>query len=176
MKKTLLIVFMVLICIAVTGCTDHEKVGKKATESQKPIPIEDNNPIDNAFNGDFDRASTSLDQLKVEDAYLEAWKTEMYNVANMIKSKYPHEKDRQCVDDYVAAYEVLQEKASALEHLNWTDTNESPDGRVYGSGTPIAGTMARADMYKQATIHLIDHYGKYQFVFREKDKEEKVQQ
>ena len=116
------------------------------------------NPIDQAFAGDFKVATSTAELNYVAGKYREAWKMEMVNVAAVIKRQYKFPEDQARIDAYTAAYEQAATAAGAVEWLNWSDTKEQPKNRWFGTGAISASLLAEANIYKQATLNLIDTY------------------
>lgn len=116
------------------------------------------NPIDQAFTGDFMVATSTVEINYVAEKYREAWKTEMVNVAAVIKRQYKFPEDQARIDSYTAAYEQAAAAAGAVEWLNWSDTEEQPENRWFGTGAVSASLLAEANIYKQATLNLINAY------------------
>lgn len=116
------------------------------------------NPIDQAFAQDFCEAMNTIEMNYVSEKYMDAWKAEMKNVAAVLKQSYVFTEDKAHVDVYVASYEKVAESAGYIEWLNWSDAKEDPNHRSFGTGAASASLSAKANIYKQATINLIDAY------------------
>lgn len=135
---------------------------------------EQNNPIEKAFAKDFETASATAEINYVNELYLDAWKTEMKNISEMIKKSYQYPEDIKRLEDYLAGYENLIQKAFDLEMLNYMDTEVPVAERSFGTGGPGAAMLAEARLYKQETFNLIEHYKtltgqeEYSFVFNGK--------
>ncbi len=128
-----------------------------AVTSETDIDI--NNPIEKAFAKDFEMAQATPEINYVNEAYLEAWKAEMANAAAAVKKTLPQKDDGKRVDDYVAAYSALADKAFELEMLNWiSDPEAAIADRSFGTGATGGAMLAQARIYKQATLNLITHY------------------
>jgi len=146
---------------------------QQAQESQK-IDLTRDNPIDRAFAKDFQTAQVTPEINYVNEEYLNAWKAEMSNVSTVVKKSFANAEDGKRVDEYVADYENLINKAFDLEMLNWiSDPAESIASRSFGTGGPGAAMLAQGRIYKQATLNLIAHYEanpevKYKFVYNGK--------
>ncbi|MGE5415623.1 MAG: hypothetical protein ACM3UZ_02440 [Acidobacteriota bacterium] len=175
--KTLITSFLgITLIIMVTGCGQavnktevkptFGQVSEKMTSEKKEtksIPvaeasIEDDNPIEEAFAHDFDIAYTTGEMNGAADAYADAWKQEMTNAAKLIRANYKYKEDSQIIDRFVYATFDMAEKNRDLERLNWTDNNEPPNDRWYGTGSTSADIMARAEIYKRSALTLIYHY------------------
>ncbi|MDF2634213.1 MAG: hypothetical protein K0R78_1087 [Pelosinus sp.] len=116
------------------------------------------NPIDKAFAIDRSEAMNTIEMNYVAEKYMSAWKAEMKNVATVITSKYKFAEDKAHIDAYVAAYEKVADAAGYVEWLNWSDTDEEPKARSFGTGAGSASLSAKANIYKQATLNLIQSY------------------
>lgn len=145
------------------------------------VSLEKNNPINKAFDKDFEKAQNTVEINYVSEKYDEAWKAEMLNAANLIKKSYKFKEDRQRVDEYVALYDKLAKKAFDLAMLNWSDIDQPPGKRGFGTGATGAAMGAEAQIYKQAALNLIIHFegiageNKYKFLYKGKGAElEKV--
>lgn len=115
-------------------------------------------PIDQAFFQDFQEAGNTLESNYVWEKYLKAWKAEAIYAGSMVKGKFPYPKDQQFVDEYLKAYEQASNAAAALERLNWSDGSQPPEKRMIGTGAASAGMAMKAELYKEATLHLIQIY------------------
>lgn len=146
MKRKLLVVFAGIFCFLVIGFNPAMAAGNH------------DNPIDQAFAKDFNEAMSTVEMNYVAEEYMQAWKAEMNNAAAVIKQQYKFDEDKARVDAYVAAYEQVADAAVYLEWLNWSDTEESPDCRSFGTGAPSASWTAKANIYKQATLNLLKAY------------------
>ena len=141
------------------------------------VTLEKNNPINKAFDKDFEKANNTVEINYVSEKYDDAWKAEMLYVAGLIKKSYKFKEDRQRVDDYVALYDKLAKKAFDLAMLNWSDIDQPPGKRGFGTGATGASIGAEAQIYKQATLNLIMHYQgigeekKYKFLYNGKGAE-----
>ncbi len=139
-----------------------DTAGQPATEQAavtQATDIDMNNPIEKAFAKDFEMAQATPEINYVNEAYLEAWKAEMANAAAVVKKSLPHQEDGKRVDDYVAACNVLADKAFELEMLNWiSDPEASITDRSFGTGATGGAMLAQARIYKQTTLNLITHY------------------
>lgn len=118
----------------------------------------EDNPIDRAFAKDFAEVISTVEMNYVAEKYLEAWQAEMRHAAAVLKGRYNFAEDRARVDTYVTAYEQVADAAVYLEWLNWSDTEQSPAGRSFGTGAVSASLGAKAYIYKQATLNLLKMY------------------
>ena len=116
------------------------------------------NPIDQAFANDFTQAIATPELNYVSEKYMQAWKAEMDNAATVIKQQYQFDEDKTRIDAYTAAYEQVAVAASSVAWLNWSDTNAAPQHRNIGTGAASASLSAKANIYKQATLNLINMY------------------
>ena len=116
------------------------------------------NPIDKAFAQDISEAMNTREMNYVAEKYMDAWKIEMKNVADVIKMQYNFAEDKAHIDAYVAAYEKVADAAVYIEWLNWSDTDADPKVRNFGTGAASASLLAKANIYKQATLSLIQNY------------------
>lgn len=116
------------------------------------------NPIDQAFAKDFTQATATPELNYVAEKYMQAWKAEMNNAAAVIKQQYQFAEDKARIDTYTAAYEQVAAAASSVAWLNWSDTNAEPKHRNFGTGAASASLSAKANIYKQATVNLINMY------------------
>jgi hypothetical protein len=171
MKKTLIIVTsLIALLIAVSG-----SMGAFAQDTW--VNLEKNNPINKAFEKDFEQAGNTAEINYVSEKYSEAWKAEMLHAAGLIKKSYKFKEDRQRVDEYVALCTKLASKAFDLAMLNWGDIDQPPGNRNFGTGATGAGMGAQARIYKQAALNLIVHYEgtagekKYKFLYKGKGAE-----
>lgn len=113
------------------------------------------NPIDRAFASDFAEAMSTAELNYVAEKYWAAWKAELDNVAGVIKRQYKFTEDQKKVDAYIAAYGQVAAATGDLEWVNWSDRDESPETRWFGTGAVSARLLAEANIYKQATLNLI---------------------
>lgn len=171
MKKTLiLIAAFVALFFVVSG-----SVGAFAQDTW--AAMEKSNPINKAFDKDFEKAGNTVEINYVSEKYDEAWKAEMLYAASLIKKSYKFKEDRQRVDEYVALYDKLAKKAFDLAMLNWSDIDQPPGKRGFGTGATGAAMGSEAQIYKQATLNLIIHYQgigeekKYKFLYKGKGAE-----
>ena len=116
------------------------------------------NPIDEAFLNDRNKAMSTVEINYVMGKYAEAWKAEMNHAATVIKGKYEFDEDKTRIDDYIEAYEKVADAAIRVEWLSWSDTTQSPKGRHFGTGAVSASLSAKANIYKQAAFNLINTY------------------
>lgn len=149
------------------------QIKHKSSGSETKVKItETNNPIDKAFDKDFELASATYEMNYSSDLYLEAWKAEWTNITNLIKESYQYEADKKVVDEYKTSFEAFVDKAYDLEALNWTDTTEAPgENRWPGTGQASASLGAQAGLYKHQVLDLIDRYdnqldGGYKFIYK----------
>lgn len=163
MKKMLSSLVLLLILVGVMGSC----VAKS---------IEDN-PIDSAFANDFQKAQSTVEINYVSEKYLQAWKKELVNAANVLKGKYKFKEDKIIVDEYLAGYEKAAKAAGNAEWLNWADIDSPPNNRLSGTGAASASMSAQAIVYKQATCNLINiikgvsSEGQYQYLYSGKGAE-----
>lgn len=113
------------------------------------------NPIDQAFCNDFTQAIATVELNYVSEKYMKAWKNEMENAAAVVKQQYHFDEDKARIDTYTTAYEQVAAAAGSLEWLNWSDKNADPKHRSFGTGAASASLLAKAKIYKQATLNLI---------------------
>ena len=138
------------------------------------VDLDQDNPIDNAFAKDFEMAQASAEISYVGEAFQEAWKAELANVASAVKKSFTNKEDGKRVDDYLADYESLAKKAFDLEMLNWiSDPAEPIATRSFGTGATGAAVLAEAKIYKQAALNLVEHYQTdpektYSFIYKGK--------
>ncbi len=159
------LILAVLIAFSAPGFAGEVKpadvAGQPVTEQAdvaKRDDIDTNNPIEKAFAKDFAMAQATPEINYVNEAYLEAWKAEMANAATVVKNSLPLKDDGKRVDDYIAACNVLAEKAFDLEMLNWlSDPEASVADRSFGTGATGGAMLAQARIFKQATLNLITH-------------------
>ena len=116
----------------------------------------DENPIDKAFANDFKIAQTTVELNYVNEKYLQAWKSELFNAANILKEQYKFKEDKDNIDNYVVAYQQAAKATGNAEWLNWSDSDSPPNNRTSGTGAASAGMAAEAKVYKQATCNLIN--------------------
>lgn len=114
------------------------------------------NPIDQAFANDWQIASSTYELNYVSSQYLAAWKDEMEHAAAILKGRYVFDEDKNQVDSYLAAQRHAADVAARLEWINWSDSKAAPDKRPVGTGAGSASIRAKAAVYKQATLQLID--------------------
>ncbi|WP_144390867.1 hypothetical protein [Pelosinus sp. UFO1] len=118
----------------------------------------DDNPIDKAFATDINGAVNTVEMNYVAGKYMQAWKAEMDNVAAAIKKEYSYDEDKAGIDNYTTAYEKVADAAGQVEWLNWSNLNENPKYRSFGTGAASASLFAKAQIYKQATFNLLNTY------------------
>ncbi len=138
-----------------------DTAAQQTTGQQNPqvVDLDINNPVEKAFAKDFEMAQATVEINFVNEAYLEAWKAEMANIASVIKKSFTNKEDSKRVDDYVTAYNTLADKAFELEMLNWlSDPEEAGSERSFGTGATGGAMLAQAKIFKQATLNLITHY------------------
>lgn len=131
---------------------------------EKDLNIDASNPIDIAFERDFQIASATVELNFLAEKYLEAWKSEWNNIMNELKKLYQFQEDKDKVDSYKKSYEETIRKASELERLDWSDTSVEPgENRIFGTGVTSAALMEEAELYKRQVLYLIDKYydGRY---------------
>ncbi|MDF2502238.1 MAG: hypothetical protein K0Q77_2952 [Anaerosporomusa subterranea] len=116
------------------------------------------NPIDKAFAQDISEAMNTMEMNYVTEKYMDAWKAEMDNAAIVLKQRYTFAEDKAHIDNYIAAYKKVAEAAAYLKWLNWSDTEEAPNIRHSGTGAASASLSAKANIFKQATLNLINAY------------------
>ena len=119
---------------------------------------QDANPIDEAFAKEFQEAHSTVETNYVAEKYMQAWKAELANIAVVTKGKYQYDEDKDRIDAYVAAYEKVAAAAVYVEWLRWSDTDAPPAGRHFGTGAASGGLLAKAQIYKQATLNLVTSY------------------
>lgn len=163
MKKsfTLLVLTGLLAFSASTFAADVNETAsiESSTQQTQEVDQDLNNPIEKAFAKDFEMAQATSEINYVSEAYLEAWTAEMANIASVLKKSFANKEDAKRVDDYVAAYNALADKAFELEMLNWiSDPDESVADRSFGTGATGAAMLAQGKIFKQATLNLITHY------------------
>ncbi|MBU1105725.1 MAG: hypothetical protein KKB51_03570 [Candidatus Riflebacteria bacterium] len=163
MKKsfTLLILAGLFAFSAPTFAADVNETANTESFAQQAqeVDLDVDNPIEKAFAKDFEMAQATAEINYVNEAYLEAWKAEMANVASVLKKSFTNKEDGKRVDDYVAAYNTLADKAFELEMLNWiSDPEESVANRSFGTGATGGAMLAQGEIFQQATLNLIAHY------------------
>lgn len=116
------------------------------------------NPIDQAFATQWNEAGSTVEMNYVAEKYMKAWRGEMNHVAGLLKGKYKFDEDKSRIDDYIAAYEKVAGAAIYVEWLNWSNVDQNPAGRQFGTGAASGSLQAKANIYKQATMNLINAY------------------
>ena len=147
MARKQIVVLVGMLCLLVVSFTNTAMAMDNA-----------DNPIDQAFVNDFTQAVATAELNYVSEQYMQAWKAEMDNVAAGIKQQYKFDEDKGRIDTYVAAYERVAVAASSVEWLNWSDRDNDPKHRSFGTGAASASLSAKANIYKQATLNLITTY------------------
>lgn len=145
---------------AVAGIAAAPQTSEVSTDVATKVEeaVVPDNVIDKAFVEGFEKAQATPEINYVNEEYLEAWKAEMGNAAALIKKSFTSKEDIKRVDDYLAAYESLIQKAFDLEMLNWLSDPDEPEAdRSFGTGSTGGAMMAQAKLYKQATMNLIEH-------------------
>lgn len=147
MTRKQIVVFMGILFLLVVSVTN---TGMAMDNSD--------NPIDQAFANDFTLATATPELNYVAEKYMQAWKAEMDNAAAVIKQQYQFDEDKARIDTYTAAYEQVAAAAGSVVWLNWSDTNAEPKHRSFGTGAASASLAAKANIYKQAAVSLINMY------------------
>jgi hypothetical protein len=116
------------------------------------------NPIDKAFVKDMSEAKSTIEMNYVAGMNMQTWKAEMDNVATIMKAQYKFDEDKARIDAYTAAYEKVADATGYVEWLKWSNKDENPNNRSFATGVTSARLLAKADIYKQATLNLINTY------------------
>ncbi len=147
MRKNLLRILVSMICVLILGFTNIGFAMQKG-----------DNPIDQGFAKQWTEAGSTVEMNYVAEKYMEAWREEMHHVAGLLKEKYKYDEDKNRINDYITAYEKVANAAIYVEWLNWSNIDQNPIGRQFGTGANSGSLQAKANIYKQATVNLIHAY------------------
>ncbi len=131
------------------------------TDISKACCDENINPINKTFDVLLSDAPNTAERNEITQKYLEAWKNEFENAVMQVKGGYKFGEDKKTIDKYASDYRALAKKANEMELLKWSDTESKPGKDRYGSigsGAQAATMRAEAEIYKQATLNLIQFY------------------
>lgn len=184
-RVTILLVFITIFTIAILSLNGYQHIanGKDNTldnVGNESVVVNDSkgeNPIDKAFEKDFEMASATSELNYVSDLYMKAWKNEWDNIITKTSELYEYESDKKAIYDYKKKFEEFVQQAFDVELLNWTDTSIAPGkNRYWGTGAMSSGTMIKADLYKGRVLYLIEKYNarsenKYEFLYNKKGAE-----
>lgn len=163
-KVTIISLICIMIFIFFTsGCiSDNENSGmvnlSTSTGFEREFELNtSDNPIDKAFNKDFETAASTLELNYLANVYQEAWKTEWENIFIELMKHYQFQEDKNTLKEYKRSYEDFIEQSSMLEWIDWSDTSIKPGkDRTFGTGAISATLMEEAVLYKKQVLYLID--------------------
>lgn len=137
------------------------------------------NVIDQSYGVDehFELSASTMEMNQFAQQYSQAWGEEWQNVISQLRTLMDFEEDRDALDRLEQNYEAFVEQAAVLEKLSFTDIEEQPANRSYGTLATSASLLRKAELIREQTLELIRLYEEYQgsensyvYVFSEYDK------
>lgn len=156
MKRTAwgFLILNILLALTLSGCSSHQDIANETTEQ-----LITENPIDEAFEADFDIAASTPELNYLAKNYLEAWQMEWDNITNALMKKYEVAEDQDVISAYRQKFEAYVASLFEVEWLSFTDTSVPIEERhLVGTGAISASTLAQAHAYKREVLLLIDRY------------------
>ncbi len=127
------------------------------------------NPIDAYFLPRIENASCEADRRALQDTYRGVWKTEFENIMVWMQDKCVYQEDKDNLLLYTKSVESLIETARTVLVTDWLDDYELPPGsdsrNMWGNGTRSALNQKEAEIYRDASMKLIDDT----YIFMERD-------
>ena len=166
-KASCFFLFALSITLLLTACTSGTKkpleTQTAAPEGQKQelelaqiddialgdVPVDTDNPIDQAFAGQYDTSLPTPVLNLVAEEYLNAWQAEFDHIIEACETVFD--------PDNVALRRAQYEEAAALAQTEAIQ-NWSNDLGNTGTGASSAGMMAKAGTFKQAVYYLKEQY------------------
>ena len=161
MKKTLWLyplIFVLSILILPAGVLAHDPY--------------DDNPIDASFNKIFDEPLKTSEYNYITARQVAHWQAEFYNIAALLKDRYNFKEDKQKISDFVAIVDKQAKTLSEMEKINWSDFEQPPAKRTYGTGAVSAMRNTEAATYRAGFFLLLANFNyhpdvKYEYIFKE---------
>ena len=130
------------------------------------------NPIDAYFLPRIESASSQVEYRELQDTYRGVWKTEFENVMVWMQDKCVYQEDKDNLLLFEESVESLIDTTQTVLLTDWLDDYELPpdsDNRnQWGNGTRSGLNQIRAEIYRDASMKLIEHsYDTY--IFMERD-------
>ena len=130
------------------------------------------NPIDAYFLPRIENASCEVERREMQDTYRGVWKTEFENVMVWMQDKCVYQEDKDNLLLFEESVESLIDTTQTVLLTDWLDDYELPpdsDNRSrWGNGTRSGLNQIRAEIYRDASMKLIEHsYDTY--IFMEQD-------
>ena len=141
-------------------------------EESTVLEEEYSNPIDAYFLPRIKSASSQVEYRELQDTYRGVWKTEFENVMVWMQDKCVYQEDKDNLLLFEESVESLIDTTQTVLLTDWLDDYELPPDSAnrnsWGNGTRSALNQIRAEIYRDASMKLIDHsYDTY--IFMERD-------
>lgn len=161
-----LISISLLCMIAFSGCSPEE-VNDEHVNQTSSTDLHNDNPIDQAFEKDFEIAGTTMEISYLAAKYLEAWENEWDHITKVYMDHLEFEQDRETFKTYIHAFEAFANAASDIVWLDYTDLSVDPAERAYGTAARGSSMLRMADLYKEQVFYMIQSFvgNDYTFIY-----------
>ncbi|MCL2461746.1 MAG: hypothetical protein FWF44_03710 [Defluviitaleaceae bacterium] len=173
-KWLLIVAVLVIVCAVLTTLLIYLNNGYSAgqTKNIKTVQANNNisqyaNPIDDYFMPRLANASPEIAYRELQDNYETAWETEFDNVINWMSNKCQYQEDKDKIEEYVSDVNKSINAVSDIVVTDWLGDYllppDSPERNVWGTGTRSGLNQLKAEIYRDASMRLIENCPGYSF-------------
>lgn len=133
------------------------------------------NPIDAFFIPRIKNSSTEAAKRSYQDTYRGVWKAEFENVLKVLEQKCVYQKDKEDLIAYKNSVEQLIEATQDIVVTYWLDDYNVPPSdtdtyrNIWGNGTRSALGQIKGEIYRDASMLLLEKMYDLNYKFLEKD-------
>ena len=178
-NKYFVAIMYICLFMSATGCNINVEANAQSEDNgETAVALSEHNqggysnPIDAYFIPRIDNASSEAERRELQDTYRGVWKTEFENVMVWMQDKCVYQEDKDNLLLFEESVESLIDMTQTVLLTDWLDDYELPPDSAnrnsWGNGTRSALNQIRAEIYRDASMKLIDHsYDTY--IFMERD-------